>query len=322
MIDSKKPRVAITLGDINGVGPEILAKALANPEVIACCDPIIIGDPTVLDRARALVGIENAPDTECDSVDINGMVPVPGVVSAQAGEAALAWIERAVQGTRDGEFDAMVTCPISKEAIHKTGCLFSGHTDLIAERVGAPDYRMCLFSDRMRIVHITGHKSLRDALDAITVERIVSSAKIGDDALRSMNHPTRRIAIAGLNPHAGEAGAFGNEDIDIVAPAVEECKALGIDASGPHPPDTVFRRMYDGEFDLTVALYHDQGHIALKMIAMDEGVNVTLGLPIVRTSPDHGTAFDIAWQGVAREHSLVAAIKLAAQLTKTRERVS
>lgn len=318
MSNDSLPRIAITMGDINGVGPEILAKALARPEIRSCCDPLIIGDASVLDRARALVGVDDATALPFDSAGVEPMVPVPGVVSPEAGAAALAWIERGAQLTIDGEVDALVTCPISKEAIHRAGCLFSGHTDLIAERAGAPDYRMCLFSDRMRIVHITGHLSLRDSLDAITVERIVRSAQTGDEALKRMGHPTRRIAIAGLNPHAGEAGAFGREEIEVVAPAVHACKEAGIDCSGPHPPDTVFRRMYDGEFDLVVALYHDQGHIALKMIAMDEGVNVTLGLPIVRTSPDHGTAFDIAWQGVAREHSLCAAIELAAKLAGAR----
>jgi 4-hydroxythreonine-4-phosphate dehydrogenase len=213
----------------------------------------------------------------------------------------------------------MVTCPITKEGLRQAGYPYSGHTPLIAEMTGAKDYRMCLFTDRLRIVHITAHLSLRDALDAVKTPRILRSIRVADEALHHMGIAQPRIAVAGLNPHAGEVGAFGREEIDEIEPAVKAACAEGLDCSGPHPPDTVFRRMNEGEFDVVVAMYHDQGHIPLKLIAMDEGVNVTLGIPIVRTSVDHGTAFDIAGSGVAREQSLCAAVRFAAQLTGYRE---
>ncbi len=180
---------------------------------------------------------------------------------------------------------------------------------------GAPDYRMCLFTDNMRIVHISAHFPLRDAVEMVRKDRIVTSIRIAHDALKRLGVPRRRIGVAGLNPHAGERGLLGTEEAREIEPAVAQCRAEGIDCSGPHPPDTVFRRMAEGEFDLVVAMYHDQGHIPLKLVAMDEGVNVTLGIPIVRTSVDHGTAYDIAGKGVARDDSLCAAIRLAARLT-------
>lgn len=316
----ERPTVAITMGDINGIGPETLARALARKEILAHCNPVVIGNAEILAKASKLV---NAPDVTRFIDPESEPAPdcTPGLVSAEAGRAAVQWIERAAQKVIEGGADALVTCPISKEAIHQAGSQFKGHTDMLAHMTGASDYRMCLFSDRMRIVHITGHRSLRDALDAITQERIMSSIRIGHSALVNLGLPKRRIAVAGLNPHAGEAGAFGREELEIVIPAIARCASEGIECSGPYAPDTVFRRMYDGEFDMTIALYHDQGHIALKMIAMDKGVNVTLGLPIIRTSPDHGTAFDIAWQGIARENSLCEAIKLAAHFTHISRRV-
>ena len=195
------------------------------------------------------------------------------------------------------------------------GCAYDGHTPFIAALTGSTDYRMCLFSPHMRVVHITAHLALRDALASITQERILSSVDIAGHALRRLGMPNPRIAVAGVNPHAGENGAFGREELDIIAPAVAACRQRGWNCTGPWPPDTVFARMYQGEFDVVIAMYHDQGHIAVKLVAMDEGVNVTLGLPIVRTSPGHGTAYDLAGTGRAREHSLVAAIRLARQLS-------
>jgi len=243
-----------------------------------------------------------------------GPAPNFGLQDPEAGRSAVAWIESAIRGCIRGEFDAMVTCPISKECIYKAGCPHTGHTELVASMTGTADYRMCLFAGNMRIVHLTGHLSLRDALACVTMDRIVRSVEIGNDALHRMGMPAPHIGVAGLNPHAGEAGAFGREEIDIIAPAVAECCARGIDCTGPFSPDTIFRMMREGNLDMVIAMYHDQGHIPLKLIAMDEGVNVTLGIPIVRTSVDHGTAFDIAGQGIAREDSLVSALKLAASL--------
>lgn len=316
------------MGDVNGVGPEILAKALARPEIFDQCVPIVLGSAAVLrDATRFARGCP--PYCEVSSLDAtvpHGAVAVmdagfpapavqPGELDPEAGRCAVEWVKRAVSFAKDGGVQGLVTCPIHKECIHRAGYTYTGHTELIAQMTKSPDYRMCLFAGPMRLVHITSHLSLREAIAAVTAPRIAKSIRIGHDALVRMGLSAPRIAVAGLNPHAGEAGAFGREEIDEIAPAVDECRKEGIRCTGPYPPDTVFRRMREGEYDMVIAMYHDQGHIPLKLIAMDEGVNVTLGIPIVRTSVDHGTAFDIAWQGRAREDSLCAAIRLAVQLT-------
>lgn len=322
------PRIGITMGDINGIGPELVAKLFARHHPAQWCDPVVLGCPqalqTVAHLAPGLPPIvelkdlsERSPDENVVPVYAAGAPGPPtrfGKLDPQAGRCAVDWIESAVQACIEGTLDGMVTCPISKECIYAAGCPFTGHTELVAERTGTTDYRMCLFAGDMRIVHITGHLSLRDALDHVKRERIVDSVKIADEALRKLGIAHPRIGVAGLNPHAGEAGAFGREEIDEIQPAVEQCRDLGIACSGPYPPDTIFRRMQAGHLDLVVAMYHDQGHIPLKLIAMDEGVNVTLGIPIVRTSVDHGTAFDIAGTGAAREDSLVSALRLAITL--------
>lgn len=330
-----KPWLAITMGDVNGVGPEILAKALARPEVASLCRPIVFGDVHVLEAARrfapgmprlcavtSLAHVLAVGEGAVPVFDAGEAAPTvnAGEIDPAAGHAAVTWITAAVRASQSGDVAGLVTCPISKECIYKAGCNYIGHTELVADLTGAHDYRMCLFTDTMRIVHITGHLSLRDALDYVKKDRIVDSVRIGHDALTRLGFARPRIAVAGLNPHAGEAGAFGREEIEEIAPAVAACRAEGIEASGPYPPDTLFGKMRAGEFDMVIAMYHDQGHIPLKLIAMDEGVNVTLGTPVVRTSVDHGTAFDIAWHGKAREHSLVSAIGLAARLSAAQER--
>jgi len=326
------PVLAITMGDVNGVGPEILAKALARPEILACCHPIIIGDASALDEARAFApqcptpksarSIDELLTTTDPCLVFDAGFPAPprqpGILNPKAGQCAVEWVKVATQLAIDGRVDGIVTCPINKEGIHRAGYAYSGHTELIAEMTGSADYRMCLFAGPMRVVHITSHLSLQDAIRDVQPERIATSIRTANEALIRMGIGRPRIAVAALNPHAGEAGAFGREDTERVLPAVTQCRREGIDCSGPHPADTVFRRMKDGEFDVVVAMYHDQGHIPLKLIAMDEGVNVTLGLPIVRTSVDHGTAYDIAGKGIAREESLCAAITLASQLAQRR----
>lgn len=321
------PRIGITLGDINGIGPELVVKLFARHDMHASCAPVVLGCGKVLEEARRFApecprfaDVAHLDDTVPDGCIpvYNAGTPAPrvraGEIDPEAGRSAVIWIEAAARACMDGRLDAMVTCPISKECIYQAGYHYIGHTELVAEISGAQDYRMCLFTDTMRIVHITGHLSLRDALDCVQRDRIVRSIEIGHEALLRIGIASPRIAVAGLNPHAGEAGAFGREEIEEIRPAVEDCLARGIACSGPYPPDTIFRKMREGEFDMVIAMYHDQGHIPLKLIAMDEGVNVTLGVPIIRTSVDHGTAFDIAWKGVARESSLAAAVKLAASL--------
>ncbi len=326
---SPPPVLALTMGDVNGVGPEILAKALARPEPWQWCRPVVFGSVRALDEARRFAPACPPPVAAGDvasALKVTGAVPVvecgvpgprprPGVMDPEAGGAAVAWIESAVLEAMSKRIAGMVTCPISKECIILSGCAHTGHTTLIAAMTGALDYRMCLFTDTMRIVHITAHMSLRNAIESVRRDRILRTIDITQDALGRMGMERPRVAVAALNPHAGEAGTFGREEIDEIMPAIEAARAGGVNCSGPWPPDTVFRRMHLGEFDAVVAMYHDQGHIPLKLIAMDEGVNVTLGIPIVRTSVDHGTAFDIAGKGLAREESLCAAIRMAAQLT-------
>ncbi len=327
-----KPALAITMGDVNGVGPEILAKALQRRDVWDVCRPVIFGGVDAYADARRwapdapspvlVKDVRSAPYSPHTIGIIEADCPAPplriGHVEGDAGACAVTWLKSAVSLALLGDVDAIVTCPISKEGIRLGGCPYNGHTDLIADMTHSPDYRMCLFTDSMRIVHISSHFSLRDALALVKQDRIARTIRIGHDALVRLGLPRRRIAVAGLNPHAGEAGILGREEIEEIRPAIEACAAQDINCDGPYPPDTVFRRMHEGEFDMVIGMYHDQGHIPLKLIAMDEGVNVTLGIPIVRTSVDHGTAYDIAGTGRAREASLLAAIRLAAQFTACR----
>jgi 4-phospho-D-threonate 3-dehydrogenase / 4-phospho-D-erythronate 3-dehydrogenase len=331
---NKRPLLLLTMGDVNGVGPEILAAVLARPETRQCCRPVVIGCAAVLEKAREQFPACPPPAALSDPAEAlaaEDAVPVidagypappvkPGVLDPAAGRCAAEWVQYAVRLLMADKADGMVTCPINKACLHRAGYPWAGHTDRIAEMTGAPDYRMCLFTETMRVVHNTAHLSLRDALDAVRMPRILASIRIGHDALLRMGFKTPRIAVAGLNPHAGEDGAFGREESDEIRPAVEAACREAIAASGPWPPDTLFGRMRDGESDMVIAMYHDQGHIPMKLIAMDEGVNVTLGIPIVRTSADHGTAFDIAWQGRARPASLQAAIAFAARLAGWREK--
>jgi 4-phospho-D-threonate 3-dehydrogenase / 4-phospho-D-erythronate 3-dehydrogenase len=325
----ERPLLAVTMGDINGIGPEIIAKALARPELFDLCTPVVLGSIDALDAARAfakpfppavaVTGADRLQDnTRVQVIGTGAPVPAPrpGMVTGEAGRCAVEWLRAAVRMTLDGETDAVVTCPISKSGIQMAGFRYAGHTEIIAEMTGEPDLRMCLFSDRMRIVHVTAHCSLREVPDRITPARVERSIVVGHDILARLGLSQRRIAVAGLNPHSSEEGLFGNEEAELIVPAVAACKARGIDCEGPFPPDTVFRRMVAGAFDLVVAMYHDQGHIPFKLIDMDDGVQATMGIPIIRTSVDHGTAYDIAGRGVANEGSLFAAMALAARLAR------
>jgi 4-hydroxythreonine-4-phosphate dehydrogenase len=327
------PPIAITLGDACGIGPEIILKAFAAGLPAPC---IVIGDAGLLARESARLGLglrvtEALPGTPLEA----GLVPVaqavdlpadlaPGVIDARAGEAAYRCIERAAGMAMRGEVRAIVTAPISKEALHRAGHPHPGHTELLAELAGGVPVRMMLANDELRTVLVTIHMALRDALDALSAEGILETVRITDAALRQAGIAAPRIAVAGVNPHAGEAGAFGREEIDIVEPAVSRARALGIDARGPFAPDTVFMRARGfAEFDVVVAMYHDQGLIPVKYLGLDAGVNITIGLPFVRTSPDHGTAFDIAGRlgpdgrGLADPRSLQAAILQADRLSRS-----
>ncbi len=312
------PTIAITLGDPAGVGPEIACKALAEPAIQALCRPVLIGSRAIVERVAAQLHLVIPPVIVDTPVD--GIVPatiVPGQVSAAAGRLAGTAIEAAISGTQAGRYAAMVTCPINKAAIHAAGIPFPGHTEWLAERCGVQGETMLMWHQDLAVVLATCHQSLASVPRTLTPQRIVESARLLAEAIRRLKGRPPRLAVLGLNPHAGEGGLFGDEDQRIVVPAVSELLQLGIDCDGPLPPDTAFTPANRAKYDGHVALYHDQALGPFKTLYFDTGVNVTLGLPIIRTSVDHGTAFDIAWQGIAQHRSLVEAITLAARLAAT-----
>lgn len=325
--------IAITMGDVNGVGPEIIARAFAQRALLGEVRPLIVGSIEAYDRAAALVpgalpaAVVSTPQ-EASRVTsglpfLAGVAPAPpycpGQLDAEAGRAAMLWLSHAIDMAVAGDIAAIVTCPINKEGIHRAGYTCRGHTDFIAQRTSAPDYRMSLVVRDLLVIHISDHVSLRAALDEVRRDRIEESIRMADAALLRLGRTRRSIAVAGLNPHAGESGAFGSEEAQEIAPAVLACRVEGIDCSGPHSPDAVFRHAIEGRYDAVIAMYHDQGHIPMKLSGIDDGINITLGIPIVRTSVDHGTAYDIAGKGIAREDSLVAACRLAARLARPAE---
>jgi len=304
-----KPTLVISAGDPAGVGPEVTVKALAQPEVRELAQLIVAGDPAQLAQVARDLGLP-APERVEPAGDAAGVEP--GRLSAAGGHAAVAAVRRAVELVRSGAASALVTGPINKEALRLAGYPWPGHTEMLAELCGVPEVRMLLVSERLRVCHVTTHRSLRRAIEAVTRERVLETIRMTRAGAGRLGFATPRIAVAGLNPHAGEGGLFGDEEIREIAPAVEDARRDGIDASGPWPADTLFWRAAGGEFDFVVAMYHDQGHVPVKLAGFDEGVNVTLGLPFLRTSVDHGTAFDIAGQGRARWQSMAAAIRVAA----------
>ena len=324
----KRPLLAITMGDPAGVGPEVIAKALDHPEVWDVCRPVVVGDAHWIKQATHIVGSSRPvralqtpaelEDSESLGVLDLGNVDagrlVQGQVSPEAGQAARDYIQHAVQLALEGEVAAVVTAPINKEALHAAGVPYAGHTEMLAALCGAQDVAMMLVSGKLRVSHVSTHVSLHQAGGRVSLKRITRVVSLTHHALRRVGLEAPRIAVAGLNPHAGEGGLFGNEEAEIIRPAVEAARAQNTDVTGPYPPDSVFLRASQGEFDAVIAMYHDQGHIPIKLLGFYEGVNVTLGLPIIRTSVDHGTAFDIVGTGRADERSLLAALHLAAQM--------
>ena len=289
--DMSLPRIAITAGDPAGIGPEIAAKAAADRRVRAVCVPVMYWPPA-------------------------GMTFAPGVLSGEAGRAAYDIIVRAVEDARRGNVSAIATAPVNKEAFRLAGLPWAGHTDLLAHLTGARDVAMMFHSDALRVVLATIHVPLADVPRALTKPVMESTIALTSRELPKFGIARPRIAVAGLNPHAGEHGLFGREEMDTIAPAIAACRGRGIDVAGPFPADTVFVRARGGEFDVVVACYHDQGLIPVKLLAFGKSVNVTLGLPIIRTSVDHGTAFDIAGAGKADPDSMIAAVLLAAKLAQ------
>ena len=329
-----RPIIAITMGDAAGVGPEVIVKALAHPAVYASCRPLVIGDAGRLEDAARLCKVtleirrvadpasgRYAPGT-LDCLDL-GLVPgdLPyGMLSRAAGEAAYRYVEKATRLAVVGEVGAICTAPLNKEALNLAGHRYPGHTEMLADLTGTPEVSLMLVAPGLRVIHVTTHMGLLEAIARIEpgiVERTIERAHAV--ATRAgLAHP--KIAVCAINPHAGEGGLFGRgEEESKIVPAIEACRARGWNIEGPLPADTLFYRAGRGDFDIVVAMYHDQGHGPVKVLGVEHGVNVTVGLPVIRTSVDHGTAFDIAGKGVADERSMLEALRVAVELAATRQ---
>lgn len=307
-------RYGITLGDPAGIGPEIVVKALAALAPAERERIVLIGDRAALRQADNAFGRGLVKTCAFEPAGDSGD-PVPGgMPSAAGGAASYAAVVRAVELARSGTIDVIVTAPLSKQALHLAGHRYDGHTGLLAHLCGVANPFMLLAAPAFSVIHVSAHVPLRVAIDRVRTDRVLDAIRTGARHLQHLGIPRPRVRVAGLNPHAGESGILGTEDDDEIAPAVEQAMAEGLDVSGPHPPDTVFRLAAAGGADLVVAQYHDQGHIPVKLNAFDTAVNVTLGLPILRVSVDHGTAFDIAWKGVAKPDNLHAALAYARRL--------
>lgn len=312
------PRVAISMGDPAGIGPEVTVRALADPEVAECARFVVVGDARLLTDAARAAGV--APPADIHDLPLpDGDAFVPGRLDPVAGRASVGYVAQAVRMCLAGDADAMATGPVNKEAVARAGIPFTGHTEYIAELCGAPEPRMLLVNDRLRVVHVSTHCSLRDACD-VRRARVLETIRIGWEAVRWMGVADPRVAVCGLNPHAGEHGLFGDQDEREIRPAVEAARGQGIRCDGPLPADTLFFQAVRGAWDLVVAQYHDQGHIPMKLLDFENTVNVSLGLPLLRTSVDHGTAFDLVGKNLADPSSMKAALRLAATMARARRR--
>lgn len=327
--DRSRTTVGITIGDAAGIGPEISLKAAADADLVAECRPVLIGDLAHLRKAAKKFHVPaelttfpargSDPGIEViDTANLSTEAPV-GVDAAVTGKASAECIETAVRLCTDGAIASIATAPISKKAIALGGYNYPGHTEFLAELTGTSKFAMSFFADRLRVVLLSTHVSLRNAIELVTTDKLVETIRFTNDQLSALLKRPVRLAVAGLNPHASEQGMFGDDEAREIEPAVERCRdEFSIDVSGPYSPDTIFLRGYKGEFDCVVACYHDQATIAVKSLSFGASVNVTLGLPIIRTSVDHGTAYDIAGKGVADPSSMKAAIRLAADLARIR----
>ena len=327
------PLVAVTMGDPAGIGPEIIAKTFADPGFHARNRALVVGDAGMLERAAQLLGlplrINEIPEPEdaafepgtADVLQV-GELPLDlpfGELDARAGDAAFRYLERATRLASAGRVAAIATAPLNKEAMHLAGHGYPGHTEILADLTGTQDYAMMLVTDELKVIHVSTHVSLKEAIDRAHPERELAVIRLAHESLQKLGVERPRVAVAGLNPHAGENGLFGKEDLEKIRPAVKAALEEGVDASGPWAPDTVMMRARQGHFDVVVVQYHDQGHIPVKLMGFDTGVNVTVGLPFFRTSVDHGTAFDIAGTGKADHASLEAALHLARTLARAEE---
>ena len=319
------------MGDAAGIGPEIIAKVLQLKAIYSMCCPLVVGEGVVMSEAIRLLGSPlklhpvKAPDEAkgkfgtIDLIDLQNLdrkEVIPGQVCKACGKAAMEYIAEAAQLALQGKVRAIVTAPISKEATIQAGYGDIGHLEFLARLTRTTEYATMLVSGPLRVVHLTTHYSLKDACQLVTKERVLAKLRLTYDSFQGWGVTRPRIAVAALNPHAGEGGLFGLEEIGQIIPAIKEAQKLGIDARGPFPADSVFTRAIRAEFDVVLAMYHDQGHIPIKVYSFEKSVSVALGLPLIRTSVDHGTAFDIAWQGIANSQSLEEAIKIGVRLSQ------
>jgi 4-hydroxythreonine-4-phosphate dehydrogenase len=325
-----RPRLLITLGDVAGIGPEIVARAW--PQLQPLCRPVVVGDPAWVQRGLTLIGSSakvcpvahpseaesNSHVIPCSNATKQDLSRVQtGRVTAEAGRAAYDFLCAAIDWTMAGDADGIVTAPLHKEGLRAAGLHYPGHTEILAERTGVQQFAMVLAVPGLAVAHVTLHMALRDVFRHLSVGAVVEKAHLLDDLLTRLLGRRPRLGVAALNPHASDGGLFGDEELTLIAPAVEAARSRGLEVSGPWPADTLFVRAREGAFDGVVAMYHDQGHIALKLLGRGRAVNISAGLPIVRTSVAHGTAYDIAGKGVADAGSLVEAARIAALLART-----
>ncbi len=327
-----KPLIAITIGDPAGIGPEIICKVFLG-DIRKTLRPIVIGDSGVMEKTIRTLRFplklkpikrpeESSPKKGVieiiDLKNVSGFIP--GKPSAVAGKAVYEYIKKSVSLAMKGEIDAIVTAPINKETLKMAGIRYPGHTELLAKLTGTKDFGMMLIGGPLRVILVTTHVALKEVPSLIKKDKVLKTIILAHKAMLDLNIKEPRIAIAGLNPHAGEGGIFGREDMEEILPAIEKARKKGINAIGPIPPDTLFHRAYKGEYDVVVSMYHDQGLIPLKMLSFGKAVNVTVGLPIIRTSVDHGTAYDIAGKGIADPSSLIEALRLAVKLAEAKRK--
>lgn len=330
-----KPIIGITMGDAAGIGPEIIAKALEHQELYLKCRPLVIGDAKIMNRVLPIVNSSlriNAIQKPSEAVYEHGIIDVIhldlipanlpfGEVSAVAGDAAFQFLAKAIELAKQQIIDSICTAPLNKEALHLGGHLYPGHTEILADLTGTEDFSMMLTTPNLRVIHLTTHMGLIDAIASINPERTYTVVKLAYDTLKKAGFENPRVAVCGINPHAGENGLFGyGEEEEKLMPGIERAQSEGINVVGPLPADTLFFRAGRGDFDIVVACYHDQGHAPVKVMGIEEGVNITVGLKggVIRTSVDHGTAFDIAGKNIADDKSMLAAIRSAIELAPRR----
>jgi|SRR5690625_1775538 len=334
-MQKKKPIIGITMGDASGIGPEIIVKSLQNKSIYENAHPLVIGDKKIIHREierlnlnleiRTAIVNEDFKATYgeilCYDLDLLPENLPYGVINKQAGLAAFESLKKAIELAKEKQIDAICTAPLNKEALHKSGHNYPGHTEILAELTNTKHYAMMLSTDKLKVIHVTTHVGLIDAISMIEPKRVYQVITLANETLKKTGIENPKIGVCGINPHAGEGGLFGyGEEEEKIIPAINKAQKEQINVEGPLPADTLFFRAQRGDFDIVVAMYHDQGHSPVKVLGLEQGVNITVGLPIIRTSVDHGTAFDIAGKGIADERSIIEALKQAIELTPVEDK--